>query len=164
MSRAADVVEAPSIRSITLPTPAVLPDAGEAAARRALRDQIARLEGDLADLFASSWRRAARSVARWRRRRHLLTLGGELETLRDRLATAAAAARRTLDERGRVEEGYRQLREEMLLAPELHPFTRVTNEDIGEPGCRDRHVRPRFGLLGMPGVRWWRVRISSGCP
>ena len=39
----------------------------------------------------------------------------------------------------------------------------VSNEDVGEPGCRDWHVRPRFGLLGML-MRWWRVIVSSGCP
>ena len=35
--------------------------------------------------------------------------------------------------------------------------------DIGEPGCHDWHVRPRFGLLGML-AGWWRVVVSSGCP
>jgi hypothetical protein len=39
----------------------------------------------------------------------------------------------------------------------------VTNADVGEPGCRDWHVRPRFGLLGML-AGWWRVVVSSGCP
>jgi hypothetical protein len=157
------MVEAPSIRSIPRPAPPLLPDVGEAAARRALREQIARLEGDLADLLVSSWQRARLDCrVAGSHAPHLLTLG-ELETLRDRLATAAAAARRTLDERGLVEEGNRRLREEMLLEPELHPFTRVTNEDVGEPGCMDWHVRPRFGLLGIL-MRWWRVRISSGCP
>ena len=51
----------------------------------------------------------------------------------------------------------------MLLDPARHRFARVTNADVGEPGCRDWHVRPRFGLLGML-AGWWRVVVSSGCP
>jgi hypothetical protein len=39
----------------------------------------------------------------------------------------------------------------------------VSTEDIGEPGCRHWHVRPRAGVLGML-MRWWRVVVSSGCP
>jgi hypothetical protein len=53
--------------------------------------------------------------------------------------------------------------EEMLLEPEKHKWVRVTHEDIGEPGCRDWHVRPRWGFLGMF-LNWWRVVVSSGCP
>jgi hypothetical protein len=57
----------------------------------------------------------------------------------------------------------RRAREELLLDPAAHPFARVKNEDVGEPGCCDWHVRPRFGLLGML-AGWWRVVVSSGCP
>ena len=53
--------------------------------------------------------------------------------------------------------------EEMLADPAAHPWVRVSHADIGEPGCRDWHVRPRFGLLGML-AGWWRVVVSSGCP
>ena len=42
-------------------------------------------------------------------------------------------------------------------------WVRVVNEDIGEPGCKHWHVRPRWGVLGML-MNWWRVVISSGCP
>ena len=51
----------------------------------------------------------------------------------------------------------------MLLDPEEHKWVRVSNEDIGEPGCKHWHVRPRWGFLGML-LNWWRVKISSGCP
>ena len=51
----------------------------------------------------------------------------------------------------------------MLLEPERHKWVRVSNEDIGEPGCKHWHVRPRWGVLGML-MNWWRVKISSGCP
>ncbi len=73
------------------------------------------------------------------------------------------AARRALSERTAVEEGNRQLIEEMLLDPEAHQWVRVSHADIGEPGCRHWHVRPRYGPLGRF-AKWWRVRISSGCP
>ena len=53
--------------------------------------------------------------------------------------------------------------EEMMLAPEEHKWVRVRNEDIGEKGCKQWHVLPRFGPLGLL-MNWWRVKISSGCP
>ena len=55
-----------------------------------------------------------------------------------------------------VEEQNRQLIEEMAADPGAHKWIRVSNEDIGEPGCRHWHSRPRWGLLGML-TGWWRV-------
>ena len=92
----------------------------------------------------------------------LLTLG-QLEALRDDLAERLDEARRALAERTLVEEGYREQIEEMLLDPAEHRWMRVSNADIGEPGCKSFHVRPRAGFLGMF-ASWWRVVISSGCP
>ena len=138
----------------------------ERAARRSLRDQIARLEEDLTGLFTSSWPRtdlvpAPAAPARGNGAR-VLTLA-ELEQRRDALAEHVARAKHVLAERTAAEEESRRLIEEMLLDPAAHPWVHVSNEDIGEPGCKHWHVRPRAGLLGMLG-RWWRVRISSGCP
>ena len=142
------------------PSPVSLPDLrtdrDEAAARRALREQVARLEEEAAagdPLAALSDRRPAP---------RLLSLG-ELEAARDELADRLQAARAERDAVGLRQEGFRRLREEIVLDPEAHPYVRVTNADIGEPGCHDWHVRPRFGLLGML-MNWWRVKISSGCP
>jgi hypothetical protein len=87
----------------------------------------------------------------------------ELEQLRDELAGRVQESRRALSDRTYVEELNRRRIEEMLLEPEKHKWVRVANEDIGEPGCKHWHVRPRFGVLGMF-MNWWRVRISSGCP
>jgi hypothetical protein len=130
----------------------------EAAARRTLREQIARLDGELADLgvpLATPVDGSGRGAA---------MLGfADLERQRDRLAARAASARRELDAEGERQELARRAREEMLLEPEKHRLARITNADIGEPGCRDWHVRPRFGLLGML-AGWWRVVVSSGCP
>jgi hypothetical protein len=135
----------------------------ERAARRSLRDQIARLESELGALFCSAFPRqgfewSVRSLTGPR----ILSLA-ELEELRDELAGRLEHNRRTLSERSYVEDQNRRLIEEMTLAPERHKWVRVANEDIGEPGCKHWHVRPRLGLLGML-MGWWRVRISSGCP
>jgi hypothetical protein len=128
-----------------------------AAARRALRDQIARLDGELAALGEPL--PAPRSNGAGAALQSL----GALELHRDALAARAAAVRQALDEQGERQELARRAREEMLLEPERHRLARITNADVGEPGCRDWHVRPRFGLLGML-AGWWRVVVSSGCP
>jgi hypothetical protein len=141
--------------TLTLTPPLV----GEtAAARRALRDQIARLDGELSDLG-----QAARPVTRSVRGGATMLSLAALERTRDALAAAASDARREADERGRHEQTLLCAREAMLQDPAAHRFARVTNADVGEPGCRDWHVRPRFGLLGML-AGWWRVVVSSGCP
>src|SRR3954447_10486092 len=128
----------------------------DAAARRTLRDQIARLDEELGALGASLPTPATGGGA--------VFLGiAELERMRDDLAVEAAEIRKELDARGLREEEARRAREELLLDPAAHRFARVTNADVGECGCRDWHVRPRFGLLGML-AGWWRVVVSSGCP
>src|SRR3954447_5181441 len=136
-----------------LPPPLV----DEGAQRRALRDQIARLDGELAALGETlpppgtdGAGAALQSLA-------------ALELQRDALAARAAARRQELDAAGERQELARRAREEMLLEPEKHRLARVTNADVGEPRCRDWHVRPRFGLIGML-AGWWRVVVSSGCP
>ena len=57
----------------------------------------------------------------------------------------------------------RLLIERMLLDPGAYRWVRVSNEDIGEPGCKNWHVVPRLGIVGML-AGWWHVKISSGCP
>ena len=153
--------------SVLKPPPPSLPRVGtapdERAARRALLEQIARLESDLSALFCSAyprggfdWKVPTRGGPR------VLSLG-ELELLRDDLDERLRDVRRTLSDRTWVEEQNRRLIEEMMLEPERHKWVRVGNEDIGERGCKHWHVRPRWGILGMM-LNWWRVRISSGCP
>jgi hypothetical protein len=142
--------------------PGVLPD--EAAARRTLREQIARLESELGALFCSTFPRTGFD---WNVRSQgggprFLSLS-ELEQVRDRLADRLAHNRKLLGDRTYVEELNRRHIEEMLLNPAEHKWVRIQNEDIGERGCKQWHVRPRFGILGML-MNWWRVRISSGCP
>jgi hypothetical protein len=135
----------------------------DAAARRSLRDQIAKLERDLAALFASAyprkgldWRVAARGGPR------LLGVR-DLEVLRDDLAVRLEDARRELRDRAYVEQKNRARIEALIADPARFKWVRISNEDIGEPGCKFWHSRPRLGLVGML-MGWWRVRISSGCP
>ena len=144
-----------------LVVPGTTPD--ERPARRTLLDQIARLEDELAQLFCSTWpRKGFEWSVSSRNGPRMLSLA-ELESLRDELAERLSSARRALSDRTWVEEQHRRRIEEMLLEPEKHKWIRVSNEDIGEPGCKHWHVRPRWGLLGML-LSWWRVRVSSGCP
>jgi hypothetical protein len=136
----------------------------ERAARRTLLEQVARLEGELSALFCSTWPRKGldASVAGRGGGPRVLSLE-ELEELRDELAGRVAHLQRSLSDRTYAEEQKRAQIERMLLEPEAHRWEHVSSEDIGEPGCRHWHVRPRFGLIGMF-LNWWRVVISSGCP
>ena len=136
----------------------------ERQARLQLRRQIARLEAELAGIFRDAFGhvevpyRVEAAAAQPR----VLDLG-ELEAVRDRLATRVAEARSTLAERTTVESENRELVERMLAAPQDFKWVRVSREDLGLPGCGHWHSKPRLGPLGML-MGWWRVKISSGCP
>jgi hypothetical protein len=138
-------------------------ESGERRARGDLRRQIADLERRLGELFASAfprrgfeWQVGAIGGPR------VLSIG-ELERVRDALALRLRDAQRELGRRADVEEANRGLLERVLAEPERHRWVIVSNEDVGEPGCRHWHSRPRWGILGML-MGWWRVRLSSGCP
>lgn len=133
------------------------------AARRSLRDQIARLERDLAEAFVTAYRMGGieQPVAASAQPR-LLGLG-ELETVRDELAERLRAARVTIAERAELQAAKRVELESMLLEPRKHKFARVAAPELGEPGCGVWQVGPRLGLLGML-MGWWEVKLSSGCP
>ena len=135
----------------------------ERAARRSLREQIAKLERELGDVLVSAYPRVGIDVAvRIGGGPRLLSLG-ELEHVRDALAERLRAARAALAERTAIEEENRRLIERMMLAPARYKFVRVSREDIGERGCGHWEVRPRLGLVGML-AGWWHVKVSSGCP
>jgi hypothetical protein len=138
-------------------------DVDELAIRRSLREQIAKLEAELASLFCSAYPRKGFDWAVPARRGPRILSLLELEELRDELAAKLQHNRHVLSDRTYVEEMYRARIEEMLLEPEKHKWERVRSEDIGETGCKNWHVRPRFGIVGML-MNWWRVKISSGCP
>ena len=146
-------------------------DVGAAAARRALRAQIAKLERDLADTLVTCFEHASSDLAAGiadpgpgagGAAPRLLTLA-ELERQRDELARRVVQARRLLSERAAEHERNRARLERMLLAPGRHRFERIANRELGLGGCGVWRVRPRLGLLGML-AGWWEVKLSSGCP
>jgi hypothetical protein len=135
----------------------------ERAARAALRDQIARFEEQLAGHVTSAFPRSPTPPRIGGSDGARLQTLAELEERRDGLAAAVAQVRRELDVAGAREERGRGRLEAIMLDPAAHRWQRVSHEDIGEPGCRHYHARPRLGLLGLL-MNWWRVIISSGCP
>jgi hypothetical protein len=137
--------------------------ADEAGARAELRRQIARLERELGEIFASAFPRKGLDWG-------VAPAGGprilgvaELERVRDELAERIAEVRGVLADRGYVESRNRGTLEEMIADPAAFKWVRISNVDVGEPGCRHWHSRPRLGLLGML-MGWWRVKLSLGCP
>jgi hypothetical protein len=144
--------------------PAVATD--ERAARRTLRDQIARLERELADAFVTAFEMrglpqpAPPTFPSAQAR--MLDLG-ELEIVRDELAERLRDARATISRRADEIAEKRLVLERMLLAPGDYRFVRISSRELGEPGCGVWQVRPRLGLIGML-MGWWQVKLSSGCP
>src|SRR3954453_6280110 len=137
----------------------------EVAARRDLRDQVARLERELQDTLVTAFPRTGLDVSLTARRTggpRVLTLG-ELEDLRDRLSAKLVEARGELAQRVDAEHENRLLLERMLLEPGKYRHVRIRNADVGIGGCGIWQVRPRLGLIGML-CGWWQVKLSSGCP
>jgi hypothetical protein len=138
----------------------------ERAARAQLRGQIAALERQLSDALISAFPHDGLQVGA----AGIATAGaprvlslGELERVRDALASRLAGARSELGARGERQAANRLLLERMLLEPGRHKFVRIANRDLGEPGCGAWQVRPRLGIVGML-MGWWQVKLSSGCP
>ena len=129
----------------------------EVAGRRDLREQIARLEGDLARTLAEVFPR--REPARGGRPAsaqagpRLLTLE-QLECIRDELADRVQTLRSPPG---------RAVLERMRRTPERQRGATVTSAELGEPGCRVWRVRQRHGPIGRL-MGWWRVKVASGCP
>ena len=141
----------------------VRPDIDERAARRTLRAQIAHLERDLGAAVIAAYPRLPAGTARFSHAGPRLLGLEELERIRDDLADRIAEVRAQAAAQGERQAEARLLIERMLLDPGRYKWVRVTNEDIGETGCKNWHVRPRLGLIGML-AGWWHVKISSGCP
>jgi hypothetical protein len=141
----------------------VLYEHDERSARADLRRQIAAMELALARLFGSAFPRKGIEFA-------VAGVGGprvlsvdELEQVRDGLALRIQEVKADLHDYAVVEERNRELIERMTADPVSYKWVRVYNEDIGEPGCKNWHVKPRWGPLGAL-MGWWRVKMSSGCP
>ena len=136
----------------------------ERLARAELRRQIGRLERELSSLLAEGFGRVAveHRVSAVAAEPRVLDLG-QLERVRDELATRIAEACQTLREQEGFEAQNRELLDRMLAAPAQYKWVRVSRDDLGLPGCGHWHSRPRLGPIGML-MGWWRVKVSSGCP
>jgi hypothetical protein len=150
----------------TYPPERVGPEA-QRAARGTLRGQIARLETELGAAVVSSFAmrgrgEAARPAASGSGPARPLDLG-ELEIVRDELATRLRAAQMANASLAAAQRERRAELERMLLEPGRHRFRRISCEELGDPGCGVWQVRPRLGLIGML-AGWWQVKLSSGCP
>ena len=134
----------------------------EAAARRELRAQIARMEQELSQTLAATYPHvsAPRPVAHGGPR----LLGLEpLERTRDTLAARISDVRRRAAEQREAQAEARARLAALLADPPAHKGERVTSEELGLPGCTVYAVRPRLGPVGVL-TNWWRVKVSSGCP
>lgn len=136
----------------------------ERLARQELRRQIGRLERELGQLAVEAFPRLRIETGVTAVSGKPRALGlGELEAVRDSLASRIGAARRELEQRDDLETGNRELLQRMLDSPADFKWVRISRGDLGEPGCGHWHSLPRLGPIGML-MGWWRVRISSGCP
>jgi hypothetical protein len=144
-------------------TPVVIPEVDERAARRMLRDQISHLERELVSACLDACPRLTppppvRSLSGPR----MLSLG-ELERVRDEMAGRLAHVRGDADAQILRQAESRALLERMYADPPAHKWLRISNAQLGEPGCKHFHVRPRLGPIGLL-AGWWHVKVSSGCP
>jgi hypothetical protein len=135
----------------------------EDAARRTLRAQIARLESEHCSLVGAVYPRLDPGPPQPSLSGPRLLSLGELERVRDALAARVVTLREAAEEqRARQAVALREL-DQMLADPPAHKWRRLSNADLGRPGCTTYHVRPKLGLLGML-MGWWVVKISGGCP
>lgn len=142
------------------PVPA---DGGEVVARRSLRGQVARLEAQLADTVCAAFPETLELPAPPGRAEARILDLGELEELRDHLVERLGEARRQLATlAGRQEEARARL-ERMLQDPASNRRERISQRELGEPGCGVWSVAPRAGIIGRM-MGWWQVKLSSGCP
>jgi DNA-binding transcriptional regulator YhcF (GntR family) len=143
------------------PLPDVERGADEPAVRRELRRQIERLEEELAG-YAGDLRRGDPGHP-LRQAEPRVAGVEELEATRNGLLEQLAEVRDKQARRGRRQRRARQRVEQMAREPEQHKWQWVSNEELGDPGCKTWHVTPRYGPVGAL-MGWWRVKVSSGCP
>jgi DNA-binding transcriptional regulator YhcF (GntR family) len=141
-----------------------LPDLAAAsdsrAVRRTLREQIARLEAELAS-YQHELPRAEPPSGRGEAA-HIAGVG-ELEATRDALLERLAQAREEAERRDRGRAAARARLDAMVADPAARKWDKISAAELGEPGCTTYSVSPAAGPLGAL-MRWWRVKVSSGCP
>ena len=145
------------------PVRVVVPEVDERAARRTLREQIARLERELTSTCLDACPRLTPPAPTPASARPRMLSLGELERVRDALAGRLASVREDLDAQLLRQAESRTLLERMFADPPAYKWMRISNAQLGEPGCKHFHVRPRLGPVGLL-AGWWHVKVSSGCP
>lgn len=146
--------------AVTGPVP--LHGALDAGLRRSLRAQVARLEGQLADVVCEAFPETLDFQPVASRGARVLDAAA-LEEVRDGLASQLSEARRQVAEIARRQEESRLLLERMLRDPASSRGIRISQRELGEPGCGVWRVAPRLGIIGRM-MGWWQVKLSSGCP
>jgi 16S rRNA G966 N2-methylase RsmD len=96
-------------------------------------------------------------------RRTLREQISRLERDLDELAGRLALVRGDADAQILRQAESRALLERMYADPPAYKWLRISNAQLGEPGCKHFHVRPRLGPIGLL-AGWWHVKVSSGCP
>lgn len=138
--------------------------APERAARADLRAQIERLERRLAHVAAATYPRLDLSpVTPWLTGGPRVLALGDLERVRDALAGRLETLRAAALVQAEAQADARAELECMLAEPRAYRGRRMTNAELGLPGCTTYEVVPRLGPLGRL-ASWWQVKISSGCP
>jgi GntR family transcriptional regulator len=135
--------------------------ADDAAARRELRRQIGRLEAQLASYRRDLEVPDEQAVPRPAEPR--IAGAAQLERTRDALLRQLASARAAAARRALRERRAREVRDAIVSDPGGHRWEVVSAAEAGEEGCLEWEVAPRMGPLGAL-MRWWRVRVSGGCP
>jgi DNA-binding transcriptional regulator YhcF (GntR family) len=135
------------------------------AARQGLRNQIARLEADLAAYPEQAAQAGIEEAAPEPIAGPIARVAdiGELEAVRDQLLDRLHRVRAEAKRRNRTEGAARRRLDSMLEDPEAHKWEAVSNSEMGEPGCSEYKVQPAWGPVGAL-MSWWRVKVSSGCP
>ena len=136
-------------------------DVDELPARRTLRAQIGRLEAELA-AYTEHLDLEDAPPPLSQPLGHVAGIG-ELEATRDALAKRLREVRAQAEQSGRREQAARAQLDEMVRDPASHKWEVISNEEMGEPGCKTWRVTPRYGPVGAL-MGWWRVKVSSGCP
>jgi hypothetical protein len=134
-----------------------------AAGRGTLRRQIAQLEAHLGSLVVATYPRPDRGPAMTSFAGPRLLSLGELECVRDDLASRLSSLRAAAAQQAERQAGARRELDAMLADPRAYKWCRLANADLGRPGCTTYYVRPKAGVLGLL-MGWWQVKVSGGCP
>ena len=138
-------------------------EADEVGARQELRRQIGRLEAQLASYTVDLESLAGDAPPRVRAAEPRIASAADLERTRDELLHRLATARAVGARRARAEARAREVRDAIVADPAAHPWQKVSAAETGEDGCTTWESSPQMGPFGAL-MRWWRVRVSGGCP